>query len=927
MRWKLIVSMLIVTLFFMAATSSLHGDISKKERAGLIALYNSTHDPITGYTVWKNESGWRDSTTSDGFGKPGTEGTWYGVTVDSDMVTKIDLHDNNLSGKIPDQIGYLENLVSLKLDHNYLTGAIPYGLILLRNIPLNGLDISYNCGLYIPEGCKDLEEYLKCVAPDWNDHQDHCPGVGGEQVQLLICGQSWVMGHTVNITWSTVNIPPEGTFSIEYSLDNGVTWNIITASTNNATHTFPWTVPDIPSITTYKCGILIRIIYLTLPVTVRHQCTVCFSRDVPPAERKALIALYNATHGDGWATNTGWKTPPLAPDGFSMPGTEEHWYGITVLADRVTRINLDHNNLAGSIPEVLSEFTELQHLYLDSNSLKGEVPVSITQLKKLTTVDIGYNCLQASDTAVMNWLNSKSPNWQAHQDQCDGQKPKIELNRNMLNFAALDSGGVCTDSQEILISNPAGGSYKFPAPMKFFGRGKCVFPTVDEESGSTGSPLNWQATPDAAWLKCTPEIGINDGVISVSVDPTGLAVGDYVGHIVISDSNAVNSPQTISVGLKVKSASEEAAPIGEFSTPLDGASVNGCVAITGWALDDIGIRSVKIYREEDENNKVFIGDAVLVDGARPDVEQAYPGFPANSKAGWGYMMLTNTLPNNGNGTFKIKAVATDLNNHMVTLGVRTIVVDNLHSTKPFGNIDAPTQGGTVNGSDFAITGWVLTPQYKTIPADGSTIDVWIDGVNVGHPVYNMFREDVAVLFPNYNNSQGAGGSFHFDTTKYQNGTHTIQWTVTDDLGITEGIGSRYFTILNSGSPNAQGGLLNVDPATLPVNKNYSVQLKRGYNKNAVAQRIRSDSKGIINIETKEMERIELNLSNDNQSRGIVLERLPIGSTFDRNTGIFNWQPGSAFIGSYRLAFAFKNDNGQLERKDIVIAIEPAMSKK
>ena len=37
-------------------------------------------------------------------------------------------------------------------------------------------------------------------------------------------------------------------------------------------------------------------------------------------ERRALIAFYNSTDGDGWSNKSGWKTAPLYPDGFAMPG-------------------------------------------------------------------------------------------------------------------------------------------------------------------------------------------------------------------------------------------------------------------------------------------------------------------------------------------------------------------------------------------------------------------------------------------------------------------------------------------------------------------------------------------------------------------------------------------------------------------------------
>ena len=56
---------------------------------------------------------------------------------------------------------------------------------------------------------------------------------------------------------------------------------------------------------------------------------------------------------------------------------------------------------------------------------------------------------------------------------------------------------------------------------------------------------------------------------------------------------------------------------------------------------------------------IYIGEAVLVEGARPDVETAHPDNPMNYKAGWGYMMLTYFLPNQGNGTFTLHAIAAD----------------------------------------------------------------------------------------------------------------------------------------------------------------------------------------------------------------------------------------------------------------------------
>jgi hypothetical protein len=83
-----------------------------------------------------------------------------------------------------------------------------------------------------------------------------------------------------------------------------------------------------------------------------------------------------------------------------------------------------------------------------------------------------------------------------------------------------------------------------------------------------------------------------------------------------------------------------------------------------------------------------------------------------------------------------------------------------------------------------------------IPTDGSTIWVFVDGVSLGHPSYGHLRTDIATLFPGYANSNGAVGYYYLDTTKLSNGLHSIAWSVTDNLGRVEGIGSRLFWVNN-----------------------------------------------------------------------------------------------------------------------------------
>jgi hypothetical protein len=52
-----------------------------------------------------------------------------------------------------------------------------------------------------------------------------------------------------------------------------------------------------------------------------------------------------------------------------------------------------------------------------------------------------------------------------------------------------------------------------------------------------------------------------------------------------------------------------------------------------------------------------------------------------------------------------------------------------------------------------------------------------------------------------------------DTTKYTTGVHTIHWIATDDAGAVDGIGSRYFNIVNTGTAGDMNSLRVPDFST------------------------------------------------------------------------------------------------------------------
>ena len=103
-------------------------------------------------------------------------------------------------------------------------------------------------------------------------------------------------------------------------------------------------------------------------------------RHVP--DKAALIAVYNATDGANWKTETNWlTTKPI-----------DQWHGvITDRNGRVVELNLSLNNLTGKIPAKIGELNRLRTLDLFSNSVAGAIPPELGNLTQLTKLQLSRN--------------------------------------------------------------------------------------------------------------------------------------------------------------------------------------------------------------------------------------------------------------------------------------------------------------------------------------------------------------------------------------------------------------------------------------------------------------------------------------------------------------------------------------------------------
>ena len=414
-------------------------------------------------------------------------------------------------------------------------------------------------------------------------------------------------------------------------------------------------------------------------------------------------------------------------------------------------------------------------------------------------------------------------------------------------------------------------------------------------AGGTGP--SWTATSNQPNITVSPTSGVGNTTLLISVTPGSS------GKVTVNAPGAANSPQAIQIQIN---SSQATAPFGSFDTPANNATVSAAIAVTGWALDSIGITKVDIWREpigSEPPGLNYIGDAVFVSGARPDVASSFPTYPSANRAGWGYLLLTNFLPNangakgSGNGRYTLHALAHNRAGATVDLGARTIAVDNADATVPFGTIDTPAQGATVWGNAYVNFGWALTPMPGNIPLDGTTITVNVDGVTVGHPSYNQFRGDIANLFPGYANSNGAIGFAYIDTTQLTNGLHSISWSVYDNKNRGNGVGSRFFNVLNVGTT---GTSAPIEASSAALNE--PVASSQDGDSGQSTQQLAPLTDEVLSMEVEEMDRVEVPLGG---TSGYLVangerEPLPVGSTLQG--GVFYWQLAPVFLGEYNMVF-------------------------
>ncbi len=311
--------------------------IPQAECRSLYEFYRRTNGP-----VWKNNAGWNKSKTPC---------DWQGITCHDGHVTRLELSHNQVSGSIPNSMGYtLSQLTSLKLGHNQLSGKIPSSLghlTQLTTLELNNNQLSGH--IPVPIG------YLS-------------------QLQRLVLSNNQLSGL------------------IPRSIGKLSRLERLELSKNQLSGYIPTSLKHLK-----------RLSSLNLSGNQNLSGSICPAvTQIPQVECEALLHLYHSTKGSHWKKNKGWNRTNTPCD----------WQGVSCQNRHVTRLYLSSNQLSGPIPKSIGNLSQLKSLSLDSNKISGPIPESIgnlSQLKNLYLSDNQLSCdeiptsLKNSSTTVRCW--------------------------------------------------------------------------------------------------------------------------------------------------------------------------------------------------------------------------------------------------------------------------------------------------------------------------------------------------------------------------------------------------------------------------------------------------------------------------------------------------------------------------------------------
>ncbi|MBV6646319.1 MAG: hypothetical protein KI790_12765, partial [Cyclobacteriaceae bacterium] len=396
------------------ATFSAFGPGRQLDSASLVAIYQ-----LLDGANWTDNTNWLS----------GNIDNWFGVTVVSDRVDSLQLPDNNLSGIVPKELGYIDELKKIDLSVNALTDTLPSTMSAFNS--LQTLLLHDNALSEFESNISTISS-LNTVALDSN---------------FFDFGDLEDIASIANLTYSNQAILGDQGGDSLVSYGDSLSIDLVIGGINNQ---YQWfldgdTIPS-ADLSSYILGSFTEFDTGTYFLKVRNTLITdleltsknyrAFLSDFEE-DSLALVSLYNATDGANWVDNSGWLSSDLSA-----------WNGVTLANSRVSALDLSSNNLTGIVPGDLSFADSLVTINLASNALSDTIPVSFNEFAQLETLDLSEN-----DISSIPALNSLTNLDNLSVEGNKLQFGDLESNIGVTNFSYAPQDSISVSRDTLVESN------------------------------------------------------------------------------------------------------------------------------------------------------------------------------------------------------------------------------------------------------------------------------------------------------------------------------------------------------------------------------------------------------------------------------------------------------------------------------------------
>ena len=260
--------------------------------------------------------------------------------------------------------------------------------------------------------------------------------------------------------------------------------------------------------------------------------------------------------------------------------------------------------------------------------------------------------------------------------------------------------------------------------------------------------------------------GANSG-FDQKIDISNLGTGNKTVEVKIIARNG--ETQSYTRNIIVKDGNASLPKISNLDSPTNNSVVtDGNLKIRGWALDQAGVKEVRVYIDNKDFGTVTYGTT------RSDVNNAYPGYASGNNAGFDGTIDVSSLTS-GNKKVVVRITSNDGTVQNIE---RTITVQKLQSRS---SLDEPTSNSIAGSTTLKIRGWAL---------DSSGIKevrVYVDGKDLGTVTYGTTRTDVNKVYPGYSSGNNAGFEGMVDISSISTGNKKLTVKITANDGTTQTI--------------------------------------------------------------------------------------------------------------------------------------------